>query len=70
MLEGFSSNDIECETKAEIEFEFFFLKLEVVSLDARAFFSSISVRIQGVRGACVKMGEDRRGHISLISLLY
>ena len=37
MLEGFSSNDIECEAKAEIEFEFFFLKLEVVSLDARAF---------------------------------
>ena len=37
MLEGFSSNDIECETKAAIISEFFFLKLEVVSLDARAF---------------------------------
>ena len=36
----------------------------------RVLFSSISVRIQGVRGACVKMGEDRRGHISPISLLY
>ena len=33
MLEGFSSNDI----KAAIISEFFFLKLEVVSLDARAF---------------------------------
>ena len=37
MLEGFSSNDIEFETKAAIIFEFFFLKLEVASLDARAF---------------------------------
>ena len=69
MLEGFSSNDIECETKAAIISEFFFLKLEVVPW-TRVHFSSISVRIQGVRGACVKMGEDRRGHISLISLLY
>ena len=31
MLEGFSSNDIECETKAAVISEFFFLKLEVVS---------------------------------------
>ena len=37
MLEGFPSNDIECETKAAIIFEFLFFKLEVVSLDARAF---------------------------------
>ena len=56
MLEGFSSNDIECETKAAIILEFFF------------FFNW--KWSQGVRGACVKMGEDRRGHISLISLLY